>query len=626
MPSSRRAESDPIHGRRFAYIAAGLCFLIALLPYLYGKLLEPVGQSYLGYQYNTDDHMVYSAWMRQAMDGRFFFDNRFAVDAQPGLTVHLYFFVLGLIAKVIGLAFAANLAKAIFAAVFVLLLYRLLSEISANAFFIKLSLSVAVVGGGIGFLVWHRFGEAMVLSDYGGLGSLLHGRLPIDVWQPEAFVFPSMLTNGLFMVSLCLIVGFFVCVLRARESFAAVPCGFIILALLMNIHSYDVLLTVLVLVAFLAASAASKTLTGAWLGRVALMGLGAVGPALWFWHVYQNDPVFQARAATDTFSPAFPQVIGGLLFMVGVGIVGLLRGVEGDCRLRHRVGAAAFGVGVILLLALSGNAGSGYWMGWPAWIASFAAVLVLVGLLSRPEPAWNLVLSWALAGLIAIYFPALFQRKLAMGMAVPWAILASIGLWQVTNQVDRGMRNLVAALAIIVLSASSIRWFLREGEFIRGDVSRTTVHPVFLTNDAVRILDYLNRADGRNVVLAMPGIAMPTSENGEPQPDRFDTPYLPDLNPIASGLTGVYTYAGHWSETPNYLERRNRATAFFLKVMSDDARRQLIREIGVTYIIAPVPEAFENLYALAKVELADLTELGTTVVEGSQFRLIKVVD
>ncbi len=625
MPRARTSESDPIHGRNYAYIASGLAFLIALLPYLYGKLLEPVGQSYLGYQYNTDDHMVYSAWMRQAAEGRFFFDNRFAVDAQPGLTVHLYFFVLGLFSKLAGLALAANLAKAGFAALFVWLLYRLLNRVSSNVFFVKLGLSIAVIGGGVGFLVWQRFGEMATAAEGNPLANLIGGRLPTDVWQPEAFVFPSLLTNGLFMASLCLIVGIFLCVLDARDSWRPVPFGFVWFGLLMNVHSYDVLLVALVLIGFLAATIKSRTLSGIWLGRVGLMALGAVGPALWFLHVYRNDSVFQARAATDTFSPNFRAVLFGLLVMASMGLYALARGDEDEPKRRSRVGAAIAGVALLILFLAAGRPYDGFWMDGMAWGVTFAAAVGFSALFSGANPAWNLVVSWALVGLAAIYFPALFQRKLSMGLSVPWAILASMGLWQATRALDRGMRNLVAVLAILVLGASSVRWFLREGEYIRQDVSRTTVHPVNLTNDVVRILAYLDQVPNRKVALAMPGIAKPTTaEDGSVVLDHFESPYIPDLNPILSGLTGCYTYAGHWSETPHYLERRNRATAFFIDRMAPAQRQELIKEIGATHIVAPVPEAFDNFFNLTQARLADLTGLGITVVEGTQFRLIEI--
>src|SRR5579885_2753146 len=91
----KRAASE----RSFVRILAILSAALAALPDVFNWLLRPLGSSYLGIQYNLDDHMVYAAWMRQAMDGRVLFDNRFTTDAQPGLTIHLYFLVLGWIAK-----------------------------------------------------------------------------------------------------------------------------------------------------------------------------------------------------------------------------------------------------------------------------------------------------------------------------------------------------------------------------------------------------------------------------------------------------------------------------------------------------------------------------------------------
>jgi arabinosyltransferase C len=183
---------------------------------------------------------------------------------------------------------------------------------------------------------------------------------------------------------------------------------------------------------------------------------------------------------------------------------------------------------------------------------------------------------------------------------------------------------LVGALAILVLSASSVRWFLREGEFVRADVSRTTVQPVFLTDDAARILAYLNNQPGRKVVLAMPGLPDKVLDENGHETDTYKSPYLPDLNPIAAGMTASYAYAGHWSETPDYVTRRTETTRFFLTDSNDEERRQLIQKIGATYIIAPVPETYNDFYDRTHHQLADVTGLGTVVVDGSQFRLIEL--
>src|SRR5579859_1933840 len=110
---------DNLGARRFVWILAVCVGLLTVVPFAYGLLNTPAGGRYLGFQFGTDDQMVYAAWMRQAMTGHFLMDNRFAVDAQPGLTVHLYFWLLGLFAKAVGIPWAAAIARAVFGGLFV---------------------------------------------------------------------------------------------------------------------------------------------------------------------------------------------------------------------------------------------------------------------------------------------------------------------------------------------------------------------------------------------------------------------------------------------------------------------------------------------------------------------------
>jgi arabinosyltransferase C len=602
-------SQNPALFRRFVLILAVAMAGVALLPALLALITAPTGSSYLGVQYNTDDHMVYAAWMRQAMDLRFFFDNRFTTDAQPGLTVHVYFFLLGLVAKVLGIAWTMALARAAFSAVFVMLLGRLVELLEVRLFAAKLALTLVCVGGGIGFLTWRNYGVALD----GPAGGPLLGGLPIDVWQPEGFVFPSMLTNGLFMVSLCLIVWTLISVVQARNSWRPVLGGAIAFGLLMNVHSYDVLLLGLVMVGLLVMALARKQASGAWILRVGVIAVGALPAALWFMHVLREDPVFQARAATETFSPNFRQIVAGILPALLVCVAGLVMEFRADRRRLAGVGFLVAGIFAGCFLASAKT--DTYWMGWPAWAAAFAWALGVLVLLAGEEPAWNLIVAWAVIALVAPYVPQLFQRKLLMAIEVPWALLAGLGAWRIMQERDRAKRNMVGALVILIFAGSSLRWFTRETMLARADVSNTTVHPVYMTPDMSRILRILNDDPARKVVLAMPGIPSRTQD-----PDSFASPYMPDLNPIVSGLTGAYTYAGHWSETPNYGKRRGGLIQglFLAQTATPESQKRVLEETGATYIIAPQPSAF------AQAGFADLRGLGTVVYEGNQFDLIKV--
>lgn len=604
--------TDPAHFRRFTlWFAVGLAAL-SLVPFVFGLLNTPAGATYSGFQLNVDDHMVYAAWMRQSMEGRFLFDNRFAIDPQPGLTFHLYFLVLGWIAKLTGISWAAALSKAVFSALLAVLAGRLIEPIVKDAFTAKLCLAVSTLGAGIGFLVWHDFGQVLVRPMTMWLSGIGQGKLPIDTWQPEAFVVPSALTNSLFMVSLCLILGVFLCVLQARESWRPVPPGMVCIAILMNVHSYDVLLVALVLVGMLAGLAGLGLATKQWIARCLVMAVGVIPPAMWFLHVLRSDAVFQARAATPTYSPALIQVVLGCLPILIAALIWLWRS--------NRNLAYLIGGGLGVLAMVSGAKDGTYWLGALLWGLLFALVLLSCYVLGRtlrgePEaPNKILLFAWCFVGFVAPYFPALFQRKLLMGVAIPIGILGGLGLASLLLRGERSKRNLATVMVITLLAATPMRWLMREQMLARDNVSSTTVHPVYLSSDVKKIVDYLGDVKGRKVALALPGVP----QAGQ-APDTFLTPYLPDLNPFLSGFAGCYTYAGHWSETPQYLERRNHATRFFLKGTPSAERQTFIKEQRIDYIVAPVPDAFPALADLARVD-----ELGHVVAGGNQFELIKV--
>ncbi len=604
-------ESQSSTTKRFILYWALACAAISLIPFLIGLSKASTGtESYIGYQYNTDDHMVYSAWMRQAMDGQVLFDNRFTTDAQPRQTFHVYFLVLGWFAKLAGIPWAAALAKAFFSGLFVILLGKLFDRVHANDYSTKIGIALACLGGGIGFTVWHMFGLDIVKPSK--LSGIMQGRLPIDVWQPEAFVFPSMLTNSLFMVSLCLIFGIILCVIDCKTSTKPMWIGMVLFALLANIHSYDVALVGLGLGAVLVSSIANKDFSFPWLLRCLAMALGVIPSALWLYHVLSVDPVFRARAATETFSPAFRQVFFGLIPMILLAGIHLLIG-EGQKK-RRLLSASILGAFILALFLAGGQGEQRFWMSWPVFALIYAAAVLCASVIPSRSTLERIAWSFAIVGLIAIYIPTLFQRKLAMGLSVSWGVLAAIAFTDLlTQRVDRHKRNLFTIAMLALLSASSLMWFQRELLFIKSDVSRTTLHPVFLSHNVNSILDYLNKnKDKRTVVLAMPGLWSPVD------PDRFDTPYLPDLNPIVSGLTGCYTYAGHWSETPLYNKRRGILTTFFTSKASMEQASELMKESNADYIIAPVTESFTDL------PLRDMGIYGETVVDGPQFKLIKV--
>lgn len=594
---------------KFSIILGLTAALLAALPAFLGWFSTPDGGLHLQQQTALDDQMVYAAWIQQAMQGRFMFENLFAVDQQPGLTIHLYFLVLGWVAKLTGPIAALTLARVGFSFLFVWLLGRFLIRLDLSSWQCRSALGVAVFAGGLGALAWTPFGREILTGS--PVRVLTGGWLPIDVWQPEAFVFPSMLTNGLFMASLCLFLIILKSVLDAQESWKPVPIGATAFLVLMNIHSYDVLLLALVLGGFLVTQIKAKKASGAWIIRTLVIGAGALPAAGWFLYVLGQDKVFQARAATLTYSPLFGQVLAGILPLAALCLFfkWSRSSKEGTGQITVYSVAGLLLAGVLFSF---GRSPDGFWMTAPLWGLSYLLVLGLLYFLDEEDQSRALLWSWALVGLVAIYFPGLFQRKLAMGMILPWAILAG---WQAVawfRQWDHSRRILVGAAAGLLISASSILWLMREMTLVQLQVSSTTVHSPLLDAEANEALNLLAKEEGRVVAIAPPGIprANPDSKGS------FLSPAIPDLNPMIAGLAGKFAYAGHWSETPDYTARREAAQKVFFSSTTDEERREILAKGGITHLIAPTPQE--------GAPFADLLSYGLALKQGKNWTLIRL--
>jgi arabinosyltransferase C len=221
-----------------------------------------------------------------------------------------------------------------------------------------------------------------------------------------------------------------------------------------------------------------------------------------------------------------------------------------------------------------------------------------------------LLWSWALVGLVAIYFPALFERKLAMGMSLPWAALAGVGIHAWIRKPKGQERFLAQVLVLVLVSLSSLVWLRRELNYVRNNVASTTVHPVRLSPAATQVVNYLSQQHNPTVI-AFPGIPQPMEGGG------FTTPYLPDLNPILVGLAGCKDPAGHWSETPDYGRNRAQAQAFIAS--AGQQGREILDSAGPeVFAVVPQPATYPQL------GLPDPRPMGELVLETPQYLVIRV--
>lgn len=430
--------------RRWAWGWGLVVMVAASLPYLFLLLITPPGRVFWGFVNNPDDHCVYLAWMRQAELGRFFFTNLFTGDPQPGRTINLFFWVLGLLGRLthLPLAIVDHLARFGFGALLLALVYQLAACFTENRLARRAAFGFAALSAGLGWL----FPAPPIFA-------------PVDTWQPEAITFLSLYANALFCASMAAMVGIFLCLLAAQrtgKSRYAVYAG-LLGFLLGNFHSYDVITLAAVWTAYLATTGLiTRRLPVPGLRQAAIAAVIAIPSVLYQYLLLRSDPVFQARAAVPTASP-------GLQYYF-------------------------LGYGLLLPLAILGGR------------------TVLLAKPRRPEQLLPIV--WAVAGLAVAYLPVSYQRKLVEGLHIPIALLAAFGTVALAERFGtRAFRPITIVCLVLALTVpSNLRFLYQDLHLaITQNLGSTGLHPVFWSRDDLEAMAHLSEWVGPGaLVQALP--------------------------------------------------------------------------------------------------------------------------
>jgi len=430
--------------------------LFTLLPYLFGAWLS-LGRKYFWINHNIDDNCVYLAWIRQAWEGHFFFENRFTTDPQPRLSTNLFFWAIGTVARWTGLPVLLlfHLTRMGLGIVWLwslwLLYKRLLPEGARMP-----ALWLACVSAGLGWLFWRNAGI----------------NAPIDAWQVEAFTFLSLYLNPLFVVGTLLMTA---CTYDLWRAMQEMRWGFAVRAgvwalLLGNIHSYDVVQIAGAWLAFLLVSTALRKPLDRqrWLMALTtgLIGLPSVVYQYW---LYRIDPIFRHRADVPTSAPPLWHVLAG------------------DAPL--------------LVLAL-------------------IAVAIIVRERRHREEPFLLLLCWAVVGIglqylprifatVGVHLPMNFERKMIMGAHLPLCALAGWGLWLLVRHLPARRALLVTALVIAFTTPSNIRWLIRDGQNLIRNMANTGMHRAYMEPEEWEAIQWLaNNTRPEEAVLAFPSFAV----------------------------------------------------------------------------------------------------------------------
>jgi len=339
--------------------------------------------------------------------------------------------------------------------------------------------------------------------------------LPLDFYSPEAFAF--LMLFGLPHLSLALactlwaILWLLMAWERQRLAYAGAAALALTVAALVAAFYPGVAVAVIGAALLLRAWwAGSVWGIGRELGLAALASFPAALVALYNAYVFSTNPIFKAWSEQNLIlSPAPVHYL--------------------------------LSFGPLLALALVGAAGE--------WRAASARSRLLIG--------------WCAVVPLLVYVPFNLERRMALGVQVPLALLAGLGLWRWLGGLDGarsgrpGIGWRIAATGLVVLLSLSNLTILAG---VSLEVSRRAP-PIFQPGWLVNAADWLGAHAGADqVVLA-------SRPSGNALPTRM----------------GARVFLGHASETA-YSEAKQVMVTRFFGPGDESFRRQLLRDYGISYV------------------------------------------
>ncbi|HEX7976573.1 MAG TPA: hypothetical protein VF498_19335 [Anaerolineales bacterium] len=474
-----------------------MTILLTMLPYVFAQAASGPDHVFAGLLSNPIDGNTYLAKMYEGWRGEWRFSLPYTADPGQGAFLFLYYLFLGHVARWLGLSLLAVYHAARLAGVLFLLL-------ALQRFF-----AVHLPGPRSQALA---FGLSALGTGLGWLAAPL-GATTSDFWVAEAYPFLSAYAAPHFSLGLALLLW----LLAEGGGLAA----FFASAALSIVSPFGVVIAVVVL----------------------------AGMAVW-------QAVFQAGR------PGLPASLSSRSWLQ-------LWAYRLRSPAASRLGWACLGGAPLLLYDLWVAHSNPTLAGWnaqnltpapPVWdllIALSPALLLAVagawGVLRGGLPAGRLLLAWAGLGLLLVYLPFGLQRRFMMGLFVPLAGLAALGIEVLTSR--RPWRWNTRALGLLLFS-------LPTGLFVLLAARQGAQ-----THDP---LLYLTRSEAA-------GLAWITQNT----PPRGLVLAAPETGLFIPAQTGRRVLYGHPFETVNAAGEQAAVEGYFLSGGADQA---LLARRGVDYV------------------------------------------
>ena len=474
-----------------------LVLMLNTMPFLVAALVGGEAYRFDGILLNPLDGHTYLAKMAQGFLGAWKFTLPYTAEPGQGAYLNLFYIFLGHVARLthLSLPLVFNIARILSGYFLLTTLSRFFDDVIPEARPRHIAFALAALGGGMGWLL------------------IPFGLFTADFWVAEAYPFLSIYDNPHFPLGLALMLWLLTPIPVHSGDTPQKPTGrelwYAIVSLFLTVISpFGVVIVIVVLAGWLAVSEMDSLLKWKWrtflhhplFSRLLWALTGGVPILIYQFWAIRNDPVLSGWDAQN-LTPTPP--------------------------------------------------------GWDVFIAlSPALLLALAGWrrVERESPA-RLLVVWAVLGLILIMIPFGLQRRFLMGLYIPLAGLAALGLESLVRAKPKRIKIATAALFLLALPTNFV--VLLAGQ--AGVQARDPL--LYRTRDEALALEWLAaHTSDDSLVLSPPETGL--------------------LIPAFSGRRVIY---GHPFETVN-AEVEKQAVLDFFETMTETQAHHFLSDRDVDYI------------------------------------------
>ena len=381
--------------RAAGWILAALT--LSLIPTILAYSAAPSGTVFTGFLLNPLDGFSYLAKMKQGADGSWLFSLPYAAEPGPGTFLFVYHLLLGNLSRWTGISTIVvfHTVRVIAAGAMFLLVYVLFQVALTESGARRSALLLTLFGSGLGWLT-------VTLFDL----------QPSDLMIPESIPFLIAYGNAHFPLAAAALLG-----------------GILVMLLLQDRPGLR-----------LALALGCGTSIGAVLPFSAL-SLFAAGFTWYLWeanlHFRENGSSALKQWALPNLTPILGLVAGAAPWLLYDFWVSRAHPVISAWNIQNQTLSPPplnylLGYGLVLILAFVG-----IWRTKPA-----------------QTKEGRLLLSWLFTGIILLYIPVPFQRRLSLGLFFPMAALAGLGWHSLTSKLSRS--GLLTVILILLVLPSNL--------------------------------------------------------------------------------------------------------------------------------------------------------------------------